>query len=186
MMNKRTILLLSAFFTTFIHAAETLQVDKAHSEVHFSVRHMVVATVKGEFNEFDATVKVDGDNLVSVEATIPVSSIDTGNEDRDAHLKNADFFDMENYPNITFVSTGIEDGKLIGDLTILETTKEVVLDLEFLGPVVGPWGKTRYGLNLSGEIDRTEFGLTWNKALEAGGVVVGDTVKLSISVELIK
>jgi polyisoprenoid-binding protein YceI len=178
--------ILSLFALPFLTAAETLEVDKAHSEVHFSVRHMVVATVKGQFQDFDAEVMIDGDKLTSVTATIPVSSIDTDNEKRDEHLKSGDFFDLDAYPNITFESTGIKDGKLVGNLTIMETTKEVELDLEFLGPVVGPWGKTRYGLNLEGEIDRTEFGLTWNKALEAGGVVVGDMVALSISVELTK
>ena len=147
---------------------------------------MVVATVKGQFQEFSADVMVEGDELSSVTASIPVSSIDTDNEKRDGHLKSGDFFSLEKYPNITFESTEVKDGKLVGNLTIMDTTKEVELDLEFLGPVVGPWGKTRYGLNLEGEIDRTEFGLTWNKALEAGGVVVGDTVKIAISVELTK
>lgn len=167
-------------------ASETLEVDTAHSEVHFAVSHMVVSKTKGEFKEFDAVVKIDGDALSSVVATIPVSSIDTGNEKRDDHLRGADFFNVEKYPNITFESTAVKDGKLVGNLTILETTREVELDLEFLGPVKGPWGKTRYGLNLTGEIDRTEFGLTWNKALEAGGVVVGERVSLAISVELMK
>jgi len=185
-MKKITLLVLSALSPFSLFAAESLEVDYAHSEVHFSVSHMVVTKTKGEFNEFKAEVMVEGDNLTSVTATIPVSSIDTDNEKRDGHLKSADFFNAEKYPNITFESTEVKDGKLVGNLTILETTKEVELDLEFLGPVVGPWGKTRYGLNLSGEIDRTEFGLTWNKALEAGGVVVGDEVTISISVELTK
>lgn len=177
---------LSLLALSQLTAVEKLNVDTAHSEVHFSVSHMVVARTKGEFNEFEAEVMVDGDTLTSVKATIPVSSIDTDNQKRDDHLRSPDFFNVEKYPNITFESTKIEDGKLIGNLTILETTKDVELDLEFLGPVVGPWGKTRYGMNLEGEIDRTEFGLTWNKALEAGGVVVGETVKIAISVELTK
>lgn len=177
---------LAALITLGLNAAESLEVDKAHSEVHFSVSHMVVTKTKGEFNEFDAVVKVEGDDLVSVSATIPVASIDTDNEKRDEHLRSADFFNVEKYPNMRFESTEVKDGKLIGNLTILDTTEEVELDLEFLGPVTGPWGKTRYGLNLTGEIDRTDFGLTWNKALETGGVVVGDKVSLSISVELMK
>jgi polyisoprenoid-binding protein YceI len=166
--------------------AEELEVDKSHSEIHFSVSHMIVSKTKGEFGEFDATVTVEDDKLVSVSATLPVSSIDTDNKKRDDHLKGEDFFNVSTYPNITFESTKVEDGKLHGNLTILDTTKEVILDLDFLGPVKGPWGKTRYGLNLEGEIDRTEFGLTWNKAIEAGGVVVGNNVKLSISIELMK
>lgn len=185
-MKNSIIFALSLFLLPAAYAAEALEVDSAHSEVSFSVKHMVVATVKGQFQEFDAEVMIDGEELSSVKATIPVSSIDTDNQKRDDHLKSGDFFNLDAYPNITFESTKIEEGKLIGNLTIMETTKEVELDLEFLGPVVGPWGKTRYGLNLEGEIDRTEFGLTWNKALEAGGVVVGDTVKIAISVELTK
>jgi polyisoprenoid-binding protein YceI len=178
---------LLSFLSSFsLLAVESLEVDKAHSEVHFSIRHMMVARVKGEFGKFEANVLMDGDKLSSVTATIPVESIDTDNEKRDDHLRSADFFNIEEYPNITFESTEVKGDKLIGNLTILDTTKEVELDLEFLGPVVGPWGKTRYGLNLEGEIDRTEFGLTWNKALETGGVVVGDTVRLAISVELMK
>lgn len=186
LMKTHPVALLVASSVLPLFAAETLNVDKTHSEVHFSVSHMVVSKTKGEFNDFEAVVKVEDDKLVSVEATIPVDSIDTDNEKRDAHLKNSDFFDVVKYPNITFTSTAVKDGKLVGNLTILDTTKEVELDLEFLGPVKGPWGKTRYGLNLSGKIDRTEYGLTWNKALEAGGVVVGDIVSLSISVELTK
>lgn len=185
-MIKSTLSFVFALTSLTLVSAESLEVDTAHSEVHFSVSHMVVSKTKGEFTEFTADVQVDGDALTSVSATIPVKSIDTGNQKRDDHLRSADFFDVEKYPNITFESTEVKDGKLVGNLTILETTKEVELDLEFLGPVKGPWGKTRYGLNLTGEIDRTEFGLTWNKALEAGGVVVGDMVSLSISVELMK
>ncbi len=166
--------------------AEMLEVDKSHSEVQFSVSHMVVSKTKGEFTDFEANVDVVDDKLVSVKATIPVSSIDTDNEKRDDHLKSGDFFNVEKYPNITFESTEVKDGKLHGKLTILETTKDVVLDLDFLGPVKNPWGKMVYGLNLEGEIDRNDFGLTWNKALETGGVVVGDVVKISISVELNK
>ncbi|MDA3874384.1 MAG: YceI family protein [Kiritimatiellae bacterium] len=170
----------------FLVSAEELKVDKDHSEVQFSVSHMVISKTKGEFTEFDATVVVEDDELVSVNAEIPVSSIDTGVKKRDEHLRSADFFNVEKYPTMTFESTKIEGGKLHGKLTIMDTTKEVALDLEFLGPVKDPWGNTRYGLNLSGEIDRTEFGLTWNAALETGGVVVGETVSMVISVELMK
>lgn len=179
-------ILLSIAVVPFSLFAAELEADKAHSEVHFSVSHMVVSRTKGEFSEFDSKVVVEDDELVSVTATIPVSSIDTDNKKRDDHLKSADFFHVEKYPNITFESTKVEDGKLVGNLTIMDVTKEIELDLEFLGPVKGPWGKTRYGLNLEGEIDRTEYGLTWNKTLEAGGLVVGDKVTLNISVELMK
>lgn len=170
----------------FLVSAEEMKIDKAHSEIQFSVSHMVISKTKGEFTEFDATVVVKNDQLVSVNAEIPVSSIDTGNKKRDEHLRNADFFNVDDYPTIRFESTKIEDGKLHGTLTIMDTTKEVAMDLEFLGPVKDPWGNTRYGLNLSGEINRTEFGLTWNKAMEAGGVVVGETVSMTISIEVMK
>ncbi len=170
----------------FVVSAEEMKIDKDHSEVQFSVSHMVISKTKGEFTEFDAAVVVENDELVSVKAEIPVSSIDTGNKKRDEHLRSADFFNVDEYPNMTFESTRIEDGKLHGKLTIMETTKEVALDLEFLGPVKDPWGNTRYGLNLSGEIDRTEFGLTWNAAMETGGVVVGETVSMTISIEVMK
>jgi polyisoprenoid-binding protein YceI len=178
--------LLSATVLPFALSAAELEVDKSHSEVQFSVSHMVVSKTKGEFSEFDAKVVVEDDKLVSVVATIPVSSIDTDNKKRDDHLKGPDFFNAEKYPEITFESTKVEDDKLTGNLTIMGTTKEVVMDLAFLGPVTNPWGKVVYGLNLEGVIDRTEFGLTWNKAIETGGVVVGEDVKITISVELMK
>ncbi|WFB35021.1 YceI family protein [Kiritimatiellota bacterium B12222] len=181
---KHTFLWLTVAAAAFHLSAKELDVDKSHSEIQFTVSHMVVSKTKGQFKEFEAKVDVTDGKLVSVNATIPVSSLDTDNEKRDSHLKSPDFFNEAEYPNITFVSTKVEAGKLHGKLTILDVTKDVVLDLEFLGPVTSPWGKTVYGLNLDGEIDRTEFGLTWNKALEAGGVVVGDMVHLSISVEL--
>lgn len=178
--------LLSLAVVPFVLSAAELTVDKAHSEIQFSVVHMVVSRTKGDFNEFDAKVVVEDDKLVSVTASIPVSSIDTGNKKRDDHLKSADFFNIEKYPEISFESTKIEGDKLTGNLTIMETTQEVVLDLAFLGPVTNPWGKVVYGLNLEGKIDRSAFGLTWNKAIETGGVVVGNDVKLTISVELMK
>jgi len=184
-MNSKllSIVLMAMSFSLF---AEKLAVDKSHSEVQFSVSHMVVSKTKGEFSEFDATVVVKDDKLMSVKATIPVESIDTDNKKRDDHLKSADFFNVKKYPTITFESTKVEDGKLTGNLTIMDTTKEVVLDLKFLGPVKNPWGKLVYGLNLDGEIDRKDFGLTWNKTLETGGLLVGETVKITISVELNK
>lgn len=184
-MNLSTRIAALALFPFFI-SAEEMKIDKDHSEVQFSVSHMVIARTKGQFTEFNATVVVEEDQLVSVKAEIPVSSIDTGNKKRDEHLRSDDFFDAEQHPAITFESTESKEGKMHGNLTIKGITKDVALDLEFLGPVVDPWGNTRYGLNLSGEIDRTEFGLTWNAAMETGGVVVGDTVRLAISVEVMK
>jgi polyisoprenoid-binding protein YceI len=129
---------------------------------------------------------VEDGKLKSANATIAVESIDTDNEKRDGHLKSEDFFHASEYPEITFSSTKVMGSKLHGNLTIRGVTRPVVLDLELKGPVKHPFnGKTVYGLNLSGTIDRTDFGLTWNKALESGGVVVGDEVDLTISIELI-
>jgi polyisoprenoid-binding protein YceI len=175
-----TSLLSAALFTT----ATAAEVDFAHSEIEFDVSHMVVSKTNGQFTEFTADVDVKDGKLISASAEIKVDSIDTDNEKRDKHLKSGDFFDAEKFPTITFTSTKVTDDKLIGNITIKGITKEITLDLKFLGPVKGPWGKTRYGLNATGIIDRTEFGLTWNKAMEAGGVVVGDDVHINISIEL--
>jgi len=167
-------------------AAEELTLDPAHSNIQFTVSHLMVSKVTGEFSEFSTDVKIEDGKLVEASATIEVDSIDTDNEKRDNHLKSADFFDAEKHPEITFESTKIEKDKLHGKLTIHGVTKEVALDYSFKGPVVDPWGNTKYGLNASTTIDRTEYGLNWNKALEAGGVVVGDEVEIDISLEFSK
>lgn len=167
--------------------AGAVEVDKAHSKIEFSVSHLVVSRTRGRFKEFTADVKVEDGKLVSASATIPVDGIDTDNDKRDKHLKSEDFFHAGEYPEITFESTKVSKGKLHGNMTIRGVTKPVALDLNFKGPVKHPFnGKTVYGLNLSTTIDRTEFGLTWNKALEAGGVVVGDDVAINISIELME
>jgi len=183
-MNKLITGLLA--LSPFLTFAEGLSLDPAHSEVTFSVRHMGLSRVKGEFESFEAHAEVEDDQLVSVHAKIDVSSIDTGNSDRDGHLLSGDFFEAEEHPSIEFKSTEIKDGKLHGHLTIKGTTKEVALDMEFLGPEVDPWGNTRYGLTLEGELDRRDYGLTWNRMTEAGGIVVGHTVTLSISVQFME
>jgi polyisoprenoid-binding protein YceI len=176
------LLTLSAFGVS----ANELPLDTAHSAVTFSVPHMVVSRTKGSFGEFDGSLTVVDGKVTGAKAVIQVKSIDTKNQKRDDHLRNPDFFDVEKFPTITFVSTKIEGGKLVGNLTIRDVTKEVSLDMEFLGPVKDPWGKIRYGLNATGVIDRTEFGLTWSKSMEAGGLVVGNDVQLSISVEVVE
>ncbi len=165
--------------------------DMPHSFVGFSVKHMVIATVKGQFNTFTGNVIYDPDDLVnsSVEATIDVSSVDTGNEMRDNHLRSAEFFDAEQYPYITFKSTRVETRDdhfvAIGDLTIRGVTKEVELEFELIGPVDGMQGEQRYGANAWLEFNRHDFGVSWNKTLDNGGLIVSDRIKIEINMELV-
>jgi polyisoprenoid-binding protein YceI len=169
----------------------TWQLDTAHTEIGFSVRHMMITTVRGTFGAAQATVDLDPENLAasSVEASIDASSVNTGEAQRDGHLRSADFFDVENHPKITFKSKSVQtDGshrKVTGDLTIRGTTKSVTLSGEHQGPSKDPWGMSRVGFSLSGEIDREEFGLKWNQALEAGGVLVAKKVKLNLEIQVI-
>jgi polyisoprenoid-binding protein YceI len=180
-------LLIFSTFTLTLPVLRGVEVDKAHSEIEFSVSHLVVSRTRGQFHDFTADVEVEDGKLKSASAVIQVDSIDTDNEKRDNHLKSADFFHAEEFPEITFTSTKVEEGKLHGNMTIRGVTKPVILDMEFKGPVKHPFmDKTVYGLNLSATIDRTEFGLTWNKALETGGVVVGDKVDINVSIELLQ
>lgn len=169
----------------------TWQLDGSHAQVTFSTKHMMVATVRGSFDAFDVDLDIDPENLErsSVTATLDVSSLTTGNGDRDAHLKSADFLDAEEHPRITFVSKQVhrsgDDVRVKGDLTIKGVTKEVELKGEVAGPVASPFGGGRtLGVSLSGEIDREAFGLTWNVAMETGGVLVGKKVKLGIEAEV--
>jgi polyisoprenoid-binding protein YceI len=174
-------------------AAAEFTIDGAHSGAHFSVRHMMVSNVKGDFAGVTGKVVWSGDpKTASVEATIDASTIDTGVDKRDEHLRSADFFDVAKYPTITFKSKTVEAAgagrlKVKGDLTMHGVTKEVVLDVE--GPTAefkNPWGKTVIGASGSTTLKRTDFGLTWNKALETGGVLVGEDVTVSIELELVK
>jgi polyisoprenoid-binding protein YceI len=168
------------------------QIDLAHSSVGFSVRHMMITKVNGEFQQFSGTVAYDPEaptNTV-VDVNIELSSINTGNADRDNHLRSPDFFNVEETPHMSFVSkrveqTGENKGKLIGDLTIGGTTREVALDVEYVGIAKNPMtGATTAGFSASGEISRQEFGLTWNVALESGGWLVGDKVKINIDLQI--
>lgn len=168
--------------------AETLSVDPAHSAVRFEIRHLF-STVPGRFNEFESTVTFDQAKPEdsSVEATIQIASIDTGNEKRDGHLKAADFFDAEKFPTLTFKSTkisqtGEKTGKIEGDLTLHGVTKPVTLDVEYLGMGKGMQGETRAGFNATTTINRKDFGLTWSKVVE-GTSVLGDEVKITVNVE---
>lgn len=169
----------------------TWQLDKAHSEIGFSVRHMMISTVRGHFSGVEAEVVFNPDDLSAskVEAKIDAETIDTGEAQRDGHLRSADFFDVENHPHLVFKSTNVSvrgtDIEVTGDLTIRETTKAITLKGEYQGPGKDPWGMTRMGFSLTGEIDREDFGLTWNQALETGGVLVAKKVKIQIEAQLV-
>lgn len=167
--------------------------DPAHSEITFKVKHLMISNVKGEFKEFEASLISEDDNFkhAIAKARIHVDSISTNNVDRDGHLKSADFFETEKYPTIDFTSTSIEkyddeNGKLKGNLTIKGITKEVSFDLEFGGISKDPWGNQKAGFSLNGNINRNEFGLTWNSALETGGVLVSDLIKVAAEIQFVK
>ncbi len=169
----------------------TWNLDPSHTQVEFSVRHMMISTVRGSFGTFSAEAKIDLDNIESstVSATAQVATIQTGEEQRDGHLKSADFFDAEKFPELKLTSTKVEkSGDTVvveAQLTIKDVTKSVQLKGEVLGPAKDPWGNQRVGFSLQGEINREDFGLTWNQALETGGVLVGKKVTLSINAQFV-
>jgi len=170
----------------------TYRLEPAHSSIEFAVKHMLIATTKGRFHDFDVVAEIDEANFANSSATVTItaSSIDTRQPDRDGHLRSADFLDVENHPVITFVSRRVEpagDGwRITGDLTIRGITREVVLDAEATGPITDPWGGTRIGVSAHGKVNRKDFGMVWNAALDNGGFVLADDVKLSIELELLK
>jgi polyisoprenoid-binding protein YceI len=174
-------------------AVSTWAIDASHSDVGFSVRHLMVSNVKGRFNNVTGQLVLDEANPTasSAELSIDVNSVDTRQEQRDAHLRSADFFDAENHSTITFKSTrvvpaGKDEFKVYGDLTIRGVTKEIELKVEYNGQHPSPWGTQVVAVSATGKISRKEFGLTYNPAIETGGVVVGDDVKLSIELEAVK
>jgi polyisoprenoid-binding protein YceI len=170
----------------------TWTIDPAHTSVEFSLKHLMISTVRGRFGAVTGTIVLDEANPLasSVTAEIDVTSIDTRQEQRDAHLRSADFFDVETFPSIRFTSTRIErDGEhfdVYGDLTIRDVTREVVLHTSDEGRGGDPWGGQRAGFSATTKIDRRDFGLTWNQALETGGVVVGNDIKITLEVEAVK
>lgn len=168
-------------------------IDTAHSTIGFTVRHAMVTNVKGKFNDFSGSLHLDGSDPSASTASIDVKmdSIDTGSEDRDGHLKSADFFKIEEFPTMTFRSTkaealGDEDYRITGDLTVLGTTKPLTIDLEFNGAAKDPFGNERVGFEGKAEIKRSEWGLTWNAALETGGVLISDKIKLTFDISAIR
>ncbi len=161
--------------------------DTTHSEITFKVRHMMISNVKGAFNTFTAEVEAEDDTFknAKVSATIQTDSIDTNNADRDTHLKSADFFNAEQNPTITFESDSLNDD-VTGHLTINGVTKPVQLEVEFGGINQDPWGNTKAGFTFEGKIKRSDFGLNWNAALETGGVLVSDEVKIAGELQFVK
>ncbi len=171
----------------------TWVIDTAHTSVEFATKHMVISTVRGRFSKFDATVEFDAEHPERsiVQAKIDATSIDTREPDRDKHLRSADFFNVEKFPYLTFKSKRIEKKgtdkfKVVGDLTIKDVTREVEMDVIYSGLAKDPWGNTHAGFSAEGAINRKDFGLTWNMALETGGLLVGDHVKMNIEAELVK
>ena len=171
----------------------TWNLDPSHSEIQFKVRHMMITNVGGQFEKFDAQVETDGDDFTTarIRFTADIDSINTNNEQRDTHLKSADFFDAENHPQLVFEGSKLEkideeNYKLHGTLTIRGVSKEVVLNVEYGGMVKDPWGMMRVGFVVEGKLNRKEYGLHWSAVTEAGGLVVSDEVKLIATVEFTK
>lgn len=171
----------------------TWAIDPTHSEIGFKVKHMMFTNVSGKFTQFEATIENEDDAFETskISFSADVNSVNTGNEDRDNHLRGADFFDVENFAKLTFKSTSIKktsegEYQISGDLTIKDVTKNITLETEYSGMMKDPWGNTKIGLSLNGKINRKEFGLTWNAALETGGVLVGEDIKLVAEVQFAK
>lgn len=175
-------------------ATATWQIDPNHATIEFKVRHMMVAYVKGTFAKVDGTIEADDADpaKAKIRVTIDTASIDTNIAKRDEHLRSPDFFDVARFPTMTFVSKAVAvdgngKGKVVGDLTIRDVTREVTLEVAEVTPAIkDPWGKTRRGASATTTINRKDFGLTWNTLLETGGVAVGDEVKISLDFEMIR
>ncbi|HEY0261862.1 MAG TPA: YceI family protein [Chitinophagales bacterium] len=168
-------------------------IDPTHSEIGFKVKHMMFTNVSGKFEKFEATVEAEDDNFenAKIEFSAEAASVSTGNADRDNHLKSGDFFDATQFPTLSFKATSFkkinsEDFELTGDFTLHGVTKTITLPVEFGGLAKDPWGNTKAGFAISGKLNRKDFGLNWNATLEAGGVLVGEEVKLAIELQLLK
>ncbi|MGH7713757.1 MAG: YceI family protein [Gemmatimonadaceae bacterium] len=184
---------MTATATNDIVATRPWQIDPAHTSAQFAVRHLMIATVKGSFSDITGTVIYDpaAGGAVDVDISVPVATVATRVAQRDAHLRSADFFDADNHPMIMFKGKRIEgdvrsEFRLIGDLTIRGTTREIVLEVTNEGSGSDPWGNERMGFSATAKVNRLDFGLKWNMVLEAGGMTVGDDVKISIDVEILR
>jgi polyisoprenoid-binding protein YceI len=166
-------------------------IDPAHSAIQFKVKHMMITNVTGYFTNYEASIETEGDDFANAEIlfSADASSVNTANDQRDGHLKSADFFDVENFPKISFKVTNIEkenssDFKITGDLTIKHITRTITLDSEFLGIHKDPWGNAKAGFSINGKINRKDWQLNWNAALETGGVLVSDEVRINCEIQL--
>ena len=169
-------------------ATQKWVLDPMHSEIHFKIKHLVISTVTGSFKQFEGTAIAEGDTFegAQVDFSLDVNSLDTNQDQRDGHLKSAEFFDAETYPKISFKSTSYTGDKLTGDLTIKDVTKPITLDVEFGGLATDFYGNVKAGFEVTGKINRKEFGLTWDGVTEAGAIVVGEDVKLIMNVQFAK
>jgi polyisoprenoid-binding protein YceI len=163
-------------------------IDTTHSEIGFKVKHMMISTVRGHFEDFNATIETENKNFNDADIIFKAqtNSINTKNSDRDTHLKSDDFFNAETYPEMIFKSKSFDGSTLVGDLTIRDITKQISLDVDFNGIAVDPYGQTKAGFEVTGSINRKDFNLTWNAITEAGSIVVSDTIKLVIDLQFIK
>lgn len=166
--------------------------DKAHTQIQFMVRHMMITSVTGSFSEYDASVETEEEDFTGAKIifTASTASASTGNDDRDNHIKSADFFDVATYPQLKFSSTKIEkldekNYKLHGDMTIKNITKSFSVDVVFMGKIKDPWGNDKFGFSISGKLNRTDFDLKWNVITNTGGILVGEEVKISCEVQLV-
>lgn len=173
-------------------AKKTWALDAAHSDIQFKVKHLMITTVNGTFKTFSGTVETEGDDITTakIQFTADVNSVSTNNDQRDAHLKNGDFFDADNYPQITFTSDKLEkvsdeDYKLYGTLTMRGVSKQIALDVEFGGIITDPWGLTRSGYTVTGKIDRTDFGVSFGKVSESGAILLGHDVSIIANVQFV-
>ena len=170
----------------------TWLIDPAHSEVHFKIKHLVISTITGSFKKFEGSIESEKDDFTDavIRFSADTASVDTNNEQRDGHLKSDDFFNAEKFPKLTFVSTAIEKDEdeytVTGDLTIRDVTKPVVLDVEYGGTTKDLYGQTKAGFDITGKIDRQDYGLKWSALTEGGGLVASDIVRLSMSIQVIK
>ncbi len=194
-MNQTILSIVIDVYTYFVITLKIIntmaiwKIDPLHSGVQFKVKHLMISTVTGDFKAYDATAETSSDDSfenAQISFSAQIGSISTGNEQRDGHLKSGEFFDAEAFPTLSFVSTSYSNNTLKGNLTIKDVTKEVELDAEFGGLMTDFYGQTKAGFEISGKINRKDFGLTWSAVTEAGGVVVSDDVKLILNVQLTK
>jgi polyisoprenoid-binding protein YceI len=192
LMKQLRIFAVAALFAATPLFAESFKIDKAHSQAEFKIRHMM-SNVTGRFNDFDAVIDLNRSNPAAskVEFTVQSASINTANDNRDKHLRSADFFEVEKYPTIKFKSTkiaatGSDQYDVTGNLTIRDVTREITIPVTFLGFAKDPWGKERAGFELETKLNRKDYGLNWNKALDQGGFLLADDVKISIAIEAVK